>query len=148
MREILFRGKRIDNGEWIEGSLVISHYNDAGKHRERYVIEDCYYGLDDEGFFNYQSGAEEDIDPSTVGQYTGLKDVNGKRIFEGDIVYSEDTFFSIAWIDSWYGFAALMAGTMDRFSIEELELSGIKVIGNIYDNPDLLEEAENDYPMQ
>ncbi len=86
MREILFRGKRVDNGEWVEGSLTVNHYDRAGKLEDEYRIVDSWYGLDDEDFPTYQSGLDEAVVPSTVGQYTGLTDKNGKKIFEGDIV--------------------------------------------------------------
>ena len=135
MREILFRGKRIDNGEWTEGSLL-----------QVSVASKTYTLIFGDRFSfngrNMKALEHALIDPSTIGQYTGIDDKNGKRIFEGDIVCEEGTFFSIAWVDSWYGFAALMVGTMDRFSIEELGLLSIKVIGNIHDNPELLKESE------
>lgn len=86
MREILFRGKCLDNGEWVEGSLTINHYDRAGKLEDEYRIVDTCYGLDDEDLPTYQYGLDEAVVPSTVGQYTGLTDKNGKKIFEGDIV--------------------------------------------------------------
>lgn len=82
MREILFRGKRIDNGEWVEGNLFAP---DEVKHRK--APTEILVGT------NIVRISWE-VDPATVGQYTGLKDKNGKRIYEGHIVKCNHSFFT------------------------------------------------------
>ena len=122
MREILFRGKRADNGEWVYGYF----YEDIGsfiKERASSVSTNTHL-----------------VDPSTVGQYTGLTDKNGRRIFEGDVVeYREYGNLAVAWDDGAfqlereYTFYDMLDHYTTVFSV---------VIGNIHDNPELLEEKE------
>ena len=110
MREILFRGKRVDNGEWVEGAFF---------HPATTIID---YKCSD---FNSLKYPDYIIDPETVGQYTGIKDKNGKRIFEGDIFKFNDEIWSSSYTS--YGtleFAAFLAG--------------LEIVGNIHDNPELL----------
>ena len=120
MREILFRGKRVDNGEWEFGSFVSPNWITVTMGEEIY--------------------GSEIVDPETVGQFTGLTDKNGKRIFEGDIlsdggdtykVMFEEGVFQIE--NSHYTTGLYVAIRMDKID---------EVIGNIHDNPELLEVEE------
>lgn len=141
MREILFRGKRLDNGEWVEGSLIIDHYDYAGQHKDRYVIQNCLYGIDENGFCDFQSGISEEIDPLTLGQYTGLTDKNGRKIFEGDLLRGKeydgerDVFGAVRW-DAGGNYELVNGDGCTGFSW--LSFDRLEVVGNVYDNPELV----------
>lgn len=120
MREIIFRGKRIDNGAWETGSLVIVR---GGTADEQVFIADKMTG------YNTQ------VIPETVGQYTGLTSKNGEKIFEGDIIKIGNkiryVFFGICgYRHTNYGEHATDLKVEDGSKCE--------VIGNIHDNPELL----------
>ena len=126
MREILFRGKDPESGEWYYGYYVKRNDGDRGS----LILED------------YFLESYEIVKPETVGQYTGLSDKNGVKIFEGDILEGdlEDRLDPGAkWrsIVVWGTFGWMCKGRqtlpMDEFDILEGE-----VIGNIYDNPELV----------
>ena len=140
MREILFRGKQIDSGEWVEGFVI------------RWT----------DGSASIDSGsalfAQLAVDPETVGQYTGLKDKNGKRIFEGDVLkiakaldgcgtyYIPPLDYPVNVVVKW-DLCAWMWETLckDKRYIGFPEAWGYyecEVIGNIHDNPELLEVIE------
>lgn len=136
MRNILFRAKRTDNGEWVEGSLLVETHDIAGSFEKRCKISDITYGQDDEGFATYMSGVEEYVDPDTVCEWTGLYDKNGKKIFEDDIVlvngkHVDHVIFSNG--------CFCMENQMLFYEFTYQYKASLEVIGNIYDNPDLLE---------
>ena len=120
MREILFRGKKIDGGEWIKG----------------------FYAENGHGSSNIQPKGKFLaclVKPETVGQFTGLTDKNGKKIFEGDILESDSERFVVDWDDEFSGFyltdvnprhqgVAMFANVADDGYI----------IGNVHDNPEML----------
>ena len=128
MRDIIFRGKRIDNGEWVEGYFVnlwLIHYQ---KHQP--IITD-------------NNAVSYDVDPSTVGQYTGLTDKNGKKIFEGDIMaftaYGFDYVGTVEFAD---GSFSVMCEHASPFLDQAVSKHGAYIIGNMHDNPELLDGAE------
>ena len=120
MREILFRGKKLSNGEWYEGDLLVS--------RQRKI-----------GLILPNNGKEcKIIDPETVGQFTGLTDKNGNRIFEGDIVKHEGKIYEMKYLEKYARFAPTNKSTV--FMV--CAFNHLEVVGNIHDNPELLNKGE------
>lgn len=129
MREILFRGKRVDNGEWEYG---LPSYDDDGDVEEIQVWDE-----EDVNFYP--------VDPETICQYTGLIDKNGKKIWEGDILeghlddkFPEDvTREKVIWHES--GWKTEEPGCVDKEYLDEFDTENFEVVGNVFDNPELLE---------
>lgn len=148
MRDILFRGKRLDNGEWVEGDLVHSVYK---------IGDACV------GTYGSSLGMHQ-VHPSTVGQYTGLKDKHGKRIFEGDIIrthyantrkndFIEQVVFHNGRFCSLYKipgpgngkiWANLPDGVPHLPQDKTPHMEWCEVMGNIHDNYELLEGGEEE----
>lgn len=130
MREILFRGKRDDTGEWIEGDL--RQDKDLGT---SYISGWDYY---EEDWELQREPFECEVIPESVGQYTGLTDKNGTKIFEGDIVniLTENNEIGIVKYDEG-GFEVEADGFVIDFK-QNINGTDVAVIGNIYDNPELL----------
>lgn len=142
MREIKFRGKRLDNGEWEYGDLL--QYDDGsvciGVHSKNYT---------DDGFNVGQYHHIAPVNEDTVGEYTGLKDRKGIAIYEGDVIRSPLSEDKTRPHRIFYhtGNAAFMGALIDRKELCYLRLDqdwiykfGKEVIGNIHDNPELIEK--------
>ena len=120
MREILFRGKEKDSGNWIEGYYIYISEGEGMYDRERHLIQTDYKG---------RLGPAYEVDSGTVSQYVGLKDRDGNKIFEGDILQSpvrsigkkDDTLITIT--------------DIRKCQFAALYVSDHKIVGNIYDNP-------------
>ena len=124
MREILFRGKQITKGEFIEGSLTVDCHGNC-----------CIYhplNVPIGGGFQYF-----DVDPETVGQYTGIDDRECEKIFEGDIfkIGAENNIYTVRFD---YGCFLAYEDDVQVGILAELSTMFIKKIGNIHDNKELL----------
>lgn len=132
-REILFKAKRKDNGEWVEGCIVIDQSRfDRFKYRIQPIESGVLYA--------------HPIDPDTLCQYTGLTDKNGKRIWENDICDRKEKYPEIVtynkgdWqLDYSYVFGKEIHTDACNLGFYVCERKCVEVIGNIFDNPELLE---------
>lgn len=144
MREILFKAKRIDNGKWVEG------YYCKWLKGERIVTysekeTDCIITwMSNGGMSRYE------VDPETICRFTGLYDKNGKKIWENDILmahldesYPEDTTYeTVEWGIA--GWVTHEAGSIGRQYLDEFDTEHFEVVGNIFDNKKLLQEASDE----
>ena len=148
MREIIFRGKRLDNGEWVYGSLFVG-------------FKKCYICPEAIAMYNFDGalclGGFVEVDPSTIGQYTGLKDTHGQRIFERDIIKADNgkqSSISVVKFGEYYPKLFFAMLDICCTGVQHLNANGfylesakhedmilfksrhLVVIGNIYDNPE------------
>lgn len=148
MNEILFRGKRVDNCEWTYGWYAEYPF-------ERWPVKPAIIPSEDAraGHFRFQEVFRE-----TVGQYTGLTDKNGKKIFEGDILgyedaeadfegYHDNVFMNCGSVllTPWGGviFTNRQTVEMDDLYVSETHIDA-EVIGNVHDNPELMGGGNNE----
>ena len=138
MREILFKAKRIEDGKWIEGY-----------YQKRYG----FFGNEEHLIFradSYTVWGYAEIAPETLCQFTGLYDKNGKNIWENDILMAhpdkfcpEDvTYGTVEW--NFTGWVLHESDSIDREFIDELVPEYYEVAGNVFDNPELLQEESDE----
>ena len=152
MRDILFRSKRVDNGEWVEGYYYESKISGC------FILSPKIKAREKDGVVINDSFEVAKVIPETVGQYTGLTDKNDKSIFEGDIIRAVtlDTGMECLAVvcfgnfidgnngDEYIGFYIEFDGiktTAAQLAMKECK-NRIEVIGNIYDNPELMMKVE------
>ena len=126
-REILFRGARMGDGKFVYGSLVFVKENDKSENELPHIV--ISYGPDTFDWF--------EVDPETVGQYTGIDDREGEKIFEGDIfkIGAENNIYTVRFD---YGCFLAYEDDVQVGILAELSTMFIKKIGNIHDNKELL----------
>ena len=143
MREILFRAKRLDNGEWIEGDLITYETGEVAILKKKFSKYGCEAT---------EISHRIRVNPKTICQYTGLTDKNGNKIWENDICkclkvsewYNDEFISKMEWIDYGWIFDVPSLNCMMplcEFDINQNWLSHIpeiEVLGNIFDNPELL----------
>lgn len=133
-KESLFRGKRVDNDEWVYGDLI---------HRQVWRTQLTIIRISDDGFDHYE---EFEVKPETVGEFTNLTDKTSNKIFEGDIVKAttgiegyKSTYHSTI---QEVKYNAEMCGIAVFLPFDNSDMVEVEVIGNIYDNPELLHNGD------
>lgn len=137
MRTIKFRGKRVDNGEWIYGYYGIKGFEtDLEKH---YIMVSTLASENTNPFFYF---TDIEVIPETVGQFTGLTDKNGKEIYEGDICRDTDgRQLEVGWYNKFASFVLKSERWVFKHWFgESCDAEEVEVISNIHDNPELLQQ--------
>ena len=142
----IYKAKRADNGEWVIGNLITNVFFRLGQSIP-YIL--CPDKAEYDCFEDFTEGnGIFEVRPDTICQCTGLKDKNGKLIWENDIMvahldedYPEDeTYIRIMWREN--GFCSIENGSEDITPIDKFDREYFEVCGNIFDNPELLESEE------
>ena len=149
MCEILFRGKRLDNGEWVSSGNIIT-FNDEGDGKMFFIPEmnsKCTCTHDErDNILSFNSGTFYKVAHETVGQFTGLIDKNGKKIFEGDLIrhYNQSNHpeaYDLYRVEFDVRGCMWVGRYNDNYAAQLRNYLGehYEVVGNIHDNPELLE---------
>ena len=140
MREILFRAKRIDSGQWVQSGTIIQFKDNEP---DIYIGEsggEVYpcYDSEERNIISMSKCLFCKVDPKTVGRYTGQKDKNGNKIWENDIVKCGANTL-VRWSEKYAGWCLAQRGWMhEHFFGEAINPCDCEVIGNIFDNPEVL----------
>lgn len=129
-KDILYKAKRVDNGEWVCGLPIYKNYIR--------VFTEHGYEDEDGKKIKYSTTKDYQVDPKTMCEFTGLMDKNGNKIFEHDILTVYNSNYSINFEDGGFTVCKSKIPLSLCFATEE----NYVVIGNIFDNPELLEEGE------
>lgn len=137
-RQIKFRGKRVDNGEWVFGFPIMAKYDDV--EAAGIVIQEHNPTT------GFKAHAIHNVIPETVGQFTGLPDKNGKEIYEGDFIKLDEEYkghgqnptYVIFHDSKWMTQGTQYFG--HKFDLTSFSLDRMSVIGSIHDNPELLKQ--------
>lgn len=155
MREILFRAKRVDNGEWVEGYLFDDGFSEPKHYFVGRIVVEPYIGTADD-YWNITGIDFCEIDPETLCQFTGICDKNGNRIWENDIISintydymdpQEDFFGQVVYSEGWACWCIQQSDEKKLIPLCECEGSYQTdrfVEGNIFDNPGMLKEETED----
>jgi uncharacterized phage protein (TIGR01671 family) len=130
MREILFKGKRVDNGKWVYGYLFRSIKSTVKSVNLGYYIQVIDENL---SYISYE------VDPETVSQFTGLKDKNGINIFENDIIkhINRNEIYTCVWVEDYACFAFIEDIEFgEGYYFQKVDEERLSIIGNVHDNPD------------
>lgn len=142
MRDIEFRGQRVDNGEWVHGNLLVS--NDAIENFDYLIIPSVNSNMfcSNDGNLGFEKWYK--VIPETIGQFTGKYDKNGVKIYEGNICNCREyeCYGKVEWNNDEAGFYYCVINEDGTFEEELLYdyADELEVIGNIHDNPELLTE--------